>query len=281
MSDFLSVSEAATKYNISNRRVQLLCEQGRIENAQMISGVWLIPASARKPPDGRRKKVIENNQLSLFDVDIANYNYDISFADVCEMLSISRATGRNWLKLGKLTPNRKDGNRLYFLRNDIDKILHSVTSGELNALNRRRNKKQVNKVSLYESYISCEYNIDLVNGIISEYGTSISPALLRAILSNYALQFICGKNGRKATGNVLAGYLKGELDIGIFDILIRDLLGDISDVDLSSDVLETTAKYVTSEDTLGFVYISLMNIGTRKASHFYDLIYAYRHFFIF
>jgi predicted RNA methylase len=108
-----------------------------------------------------------------------------------------------------------------------------------------------------------------VNRIISEYGTSISPALLRAVLSNYALQFICKKNCREATGNVLVEYLRGNLDVGIFDILIRDLLGDTSDIDLSSDVFETTAKYVANEDTLGFVYISFMNIGVRKASGTY------------
>jgi len=267
--DFLSVAEAAAKYNISNRRVQLLCEKGRIENAQMISGVWLIPASAKKPPDGRKRKAFENNQMPLFDVGMMDFNRHLSFTDACEMLSISHATGRNWIKLGKLIPDREDGKQLYFLRDDIEKILHAVTNGDSNVLNRRRNKKKASGISLYENYISCKYNIDLVSNIIIEYGTSISPALLRAILTNYALQFICGKIGQAAIGNMLGEYLKGELDIGFFDVLISDLLGDVSDVDLSSGVFETTAKYVESEDTLGFIYISLMNIGMRKASGTY------------
>ena len=43
---YISVSDAATKFNISKRRVQLLCEQGRISGANMVSGVWLIPETA-------------------------------------------------------------------------------------------------------------------------------------------------------------------------------------------------------------------------------------------
>ena len=64
---YMSVSDAAEKFNISKRRVQLLCEQGRIEGANRMSGVWLIPTNAQKPTDARRKSKVPENQLSLFD----------------------------------------------------------------------------------------------------------------------------------------------------------------------------------------------------------------------
>ena len=64
---YISVSDAAEKFNISKRRVQLLCEQGRIEGANRMSGVWLIPTNAQKPTDARRKSNVPENQLSLFD----------------------------------------------------------------------------------------------------------------------------------------------------------------------------------------------------------------------
>ena len=75
---YISVSDAATKFNISKRRVQLLCEQGRISGAIMVSGVWLIPETASKPVDGRRK-LIDTNQLSIFDVPQKALTVD----DVC------------------------------------------------------------------------------------------------------------------------------------------------------------------------------------------------------
>lgn len=52
---YISVSDVAEKFNISKRRVQILCEQGRIEGANMMSGVWLIPTNAQKPADARKK----------------------------------------------------------------------------------------------------------------------------------------------------------------------------------------------------------------------------------
>ena len=68
---FISVSDAAEKFNISKRRVQVLCEQGRIEGANMVSGVWLIPTDAPKPEDARIRKTKNADQLSLFD----NFDY--------------------------------------------------------------------------------------------------------------------------------------------------------------------------------------------------------------
>lgn len=51
--DYMSAKETAEKWNITRRRVQLLCEQGRIEGAFKLSDVWVIPADASKPEDGR------------------------------------------------------------------------------------------------------------------------------------------------------------------------------------------------------------------------------------
>jgi hypothetical protein len=54
--DFISVAEAATKWGLSERRVQKLCKENRIEGAIAFSRVWLIPKNAEKPTDGRYKE---------------------------------------------------------------------------------------------------------------------------------------------------------------------------------------------------------------------------------
>ncbi|NLH01641.1 MAG: DNA-binding protein [Clostridiales bacterium] len=41
--------------NISPRRVQVLCEQGRIKGAFRLGWGWAIPKDAEKPEDARRK----------------------------------------------------------------------------------------------------------------------------------------------------------------------------------------------------------------------------------
>lgn len=59
--EYLSAKEVAKKWNISRRRVQLLCEEDRIEGAFKLSNVWVIPKDAVKPADRRitRKKASE------------------------------------------------------------------------------------------------------------------------------------------------------------------------------------------------------------------------------
>ena len=54
--DYISSKEAAVKWGISKRRVQVLCEQKRIEGAFKIGQrAWAIPKDAKKPGDARLK----------------------------------------------------------------------------------------------------------------------------------------------------------------------------------------------------------------------------------
>lgn len=47
--DYLNVQEIAKKWGISERAVRIYCADGRIKNAKLEKGVWLIPADAEKP----------------------------------------------------------------------------------------------------------------------------------------------------------------------------------------------------------------------------------------
>ena len=55
MADTMSVKEAALLWNISERRISYLCNQGRIAGAKKIGRSWAIPANAQKPVDNRIK----------------------------------------------------------------------------------------------------------------------------------------------------------------------------------------------------------------------------------
>ena len=52
---YLSVQEVAKKWNISDRRVRALCENGQVEGAVKVGRSWNIPDNAKKPKDPRRK----------------------------------------------------------------------------------------------------------------------------------------------------------------------------------------------------------------------------------
>ena len=51
--NYIKVSEAATKWGISARRVRLLCEQGRIAGVERKGNLYMIPEDAEQPIDAR------------------------------------------------------------------------------------------------------------------------------------------------------------------------------------------------------------------------------------
>lgn len=51
----LTVQQAAEKWNLSVRRVQDYCRQGRIPGAERVGTNWVIPHDSIRPMDGRRK----------------------------------------------------------------------------------------------------------------------------------------------------------------------------------------------------------------------------------
>jgi len=54
--EFITTKQAAEIWGISQRRVAILCEQGRIKGVKKAGIVWLIPPDAGKPKDARIKK---------------------------------------------------------------------------------------------------------------------------------------------------------------------------------------------------------------------------------
>lgn len=54
--EYMSASEAAIKWGISKRRVQILCSENRIMGATKIGSMWVIPKEAQKPLDNRVTK---------------------------------------------------------------------------------------------------------------------------------------------------------------------------------------------------------------------------------
>jgi len=53
--DYMKVSEAAKKWELSARRVRILCQENRIEGVIRKGNLYMIPIDAKKPEDARRK----------------------------------------------------------------------------------------------------------------------------------------------------------------------------------------------------------------------------------
>lgn len=64
--EFLTTKEMSQQWNISARRVAILCEDDRIDGVVKKGKTWLIPSKAEKPQDGRRK--IKQPYFHKFDI---------------------------------------------------------------------------------------------------------------------------------------------------------------------------------------------------------------------
>jgi hypothetical protein len=53
--EWMTVQDAAKLWGISERRIQALCEIGKVEGATRLGKVWAIPKTTSKPIDGRTK----------------------------------------------------------------------------------------------------------------------------------------------------------------------------------------------------------------------------------
>ena len=60
MLQYMTAKEAAEKWNISQRRVSILCVENRIPNVAMLGNMWIIPRDAEKPEDQRKINTIKH-----------------------------------------------------------------------------------------------------------------------------------------------------------------------------------------------------------------------------
>ena len=66
--EYMKVTQAAEKWGISDRRVRILCQQGKIEGVVQKGRTYFIPVNVVKPVDGRklRHKSVSEQYVSLF-----------------------------------------------------------------------------------------------------------------------------------------------------------------------------------------------------------------------
>lgn len=66
MEKYISVVETAERWNVSPRRIQILCNENRIKGAKKQSGIWFIPYGAKKPE--RIKSGVKNEENKVLNV---------------------------------------------------------------------------------------------------------------------------------------------------------------------------------------------------------------------
>lgn len=209
----------------------------------------------------------------MADIKIRNY---VTLKQLCEEISVSFATGRNWMKLGKITAQTDDSRgRPLFARWYVEQLKADIKSGNSTVLKKRRNKKYVSGSKIYDSYLlpgSCNRKkVKNLIELISVQGFPLNEMEIRLILAECALQMFIQRediNGFSET-NVLAEYLKKGCSLHGYEFLINDLL--IEKTQIFSYLAEhpeffsIAYQYQESEDLLGLIYISCKDSGERKS----------------
>ena len=53
--EWIAIKEAAELWGMTTRRAQFLCADGKVDGAQKLGNIWVIPKGSPKPIDGRTK----------------------------------------------------------------------------------------------------------------------------------------------------------------------------------------------------------------------------------
>lgn len=208
-----------------------------------------------------------------YDSDLLTLN------ELCNTLSISIATGRNWLRLNKLIPTKTINSKPYFSHSYVNQFKAEIASGKNTALKSRRNKRFVSGNGIYHSYISPaspnNTAVRTVLDILMQNNTILTEQQIRLVVAECALQLICQREqiASDTPCNLLHKYFSNQLDIGIYHSLIDDFVTvskeALSFIEKLESLFTVSYTYESQEDILGLLYISLKNIGSRKATGSY------------
>ena len=219
----------------------------------------------------------------------------ITLDGLCQQLSISRATGRNWLRLGKIeSQGRHPDGQMYFTEEYVGKLKQSLENGERMSLRSRRNKRYVSGKGLYDRYVSGDcVSVDAVKrlaDLLKKQGVSVSGMVMRVLLSDCALKLLVSSGeitvDRDVSADIdeetsplcgpdelLSAYIEGNLPIGVWRTLIDDIIQDkkaaLSWIKDNKELMDTDYYYQKGEDVPGLLYMSIRDAGSRKAAGSY------------
>lgn len=204
----------------------------------------------------------------LFDNDY------ISVSETASILCIHTASIRNWVRHGYLKPVNTEG-RLYFHKNEVEKLKSEIDTGKLERLNKRANKSNARMTFIPAEYLSgpnTTEKLEHIVNVIRDNHLRIETSLLYLavnILTKHHLINVSFAEDKITEIKSDNPYLEEELN------------GWIS----SSQNVQSESYYILfkidlpdEEDILGLIYQSVTAVGKKsKMGSYYtpaDVIYS-------
>jgi Fic family protein len=165
---YMSSKEASEKWRISDRRIRVLCVEGRIEGAVKIGRNWSIPFDAVKPVDAREK-----NKKNYFGLEF-DFSYIDSLKEAIDehrpfSKGLANSMQEKLIVEWTYNSNAIEGNTLTLLETKV--VLEGITIGgksmaeHLEAINHREAILFVEDLIAQKEPLS-EWNIKNIHALI-------------------------------------------------------------------------------------------------------------------
>ncbi len=205
--------------------------------------------------------LLEKHPTKRNNILMDNYNNTkINISEASAILGISKATLRNWVKLGKIAPYSH--NPLTFSKEEILATHRNLESSSL--LKSRRNKSRINSNFIPRSYIdSASANMPVILDLVGMIQDMDIPVM--RVISYYAKELMI----EAGLGDSIATELIRSADM---DERLSDEPAEaagISDSKLVEILDQHPMHFFSGEDTLGMLYLSLRLIRDKKSSGSY------------
>lgn len=202
---------------------------------------------------------------------------ELTLKELSNKLSISAATAKNWLRLGKITPQRIKDNIPYFFDSYVKDLINEIKVKDNNILKSRRNKNYIKGKFFYKDYISStSQNTKIIESLLQVLeNIHLDEKQIKYIIADCAIQLLLqSKNIKSDIGtNFLLNYLENKIDLDFYapliDFLVENKEKALQFIKKYPEIFSFKFLYEKNEDVLGLLYISCSNMGKRKQHGMY------------
>lgn len=184
-------------------------------------------------------------------------NEYVNLNQVVDLLGVSSATVRNWVKHNYLKPEEQIGGKLLFKTDAVTQLKKEIASGAINRLNKRANKKSSRTTFIPDEYADNDEVVDLVQEIVNIYN---QKSLSRdKVLLYVAMNLLSKKELLKYDNseNFISRNKVVESELNWW----KEKTKDIETNEHYSDFL--SVKIPQMSDVLGVIYQSLVAEGNK------------------
>lgn len=201
-----------------------------------------------------------------------------TLSQTADILGVSQATVRNWVRSGRITLVTRGQGGLLFSKQEIQQLATDIALGKLPYLRSRRNKTASQDKSVPLGYLATEKYDALAQRCLEIGQTIREDHRLELVLLEVYLQLLKGKGAINREGStsssLVMAWVLGEFSLGPYTELATELFSMVEDPTMSEIIkLEAFSgmvfEYEAGQDVLGFIYMSLSSLGTRKQSGSY------------